>query len=146
MRNFLRIAFLSAALPALLLHAQKKVINPPELGNPSPNFSAGILSGGTLYIAGQIGTDLKSNQIPESFEDEVKACLERIGIILKAGGMSFPDAVSVQVYLTDIDLFARMNAVYITYFKEPRPARTTVGVAKLANAKAHIEITVTAHK
>ena len=39
-----------------------------------------------------------------------------------------------------------MNAVYMTYFKEPRPARTTVGVAKLAGAGAHVEITVTAHK
>ena len=55
------------------------------------------------------------------------------------------NAVSVQVYLTDMSLFPRMNAVYMTYFKEPRPARTTVGVAKLANA-AHMEVTVTAHK
>jgi len=49
----------------------------------------------------------------------------------------------VQVYLTDMELFPRMNAVYTTYFKEPRPARTTVGVAKLVGT-AHIEITVTA--
>lgn len=146
MRNFLRIALVFSALPALVLHAEKKVLNPPELGAPSPNFSAGILSDGTLYAAGQIGTDLKSNQIPDSFEDEVKACLDRVGIILKAGGMSFADAVSVQVYLTDIELFGRMNAVYTTYFKAPRPARTTVGVTKLANPKARIEITVTARK
>jgi len=73
-------------------------------------------------------------------------CLDRIGIILKAAGMSFDDAVTVNVYLTDIDLFARMNSVYTTYFKAPRPARTTVGVNKLAAAGAHIEITVTAHK
>jgi 2-iminobutanoate/2-iminopropanoate deaminase len=60
--------------------------------------------------------------------------------------MSFENAISVQVYLTDMDLFARMNAVYATYFKDPRPARTTVGVTRLAAAKAHIEITVTARK
>jgi enamine deaminase RidA (YjgF/YER057c/UK114 family) len=54
--------------------------------------------------------------------------------------------VSVQVYLTDIDLFSRMNAVYGSVFKEPRPARTTVGVTKLAAPAAHIEITVTARK
>ena len=39
-----------------------------------------------------------------------------------------------------------MNAVYTTYFKAPRPARTTVGVTKLANPTARIEITVTARK
>jgi 2-iminobutanoate/2-iminopropanoate deaminase len=53
--------------------------------------------------------------------------------------------VSVQVYLTDMDQFQKMNAVYTTYFKEQRPARTTVGVSKLAAPEAHIEITVTAH-
>ena len=55
--------------------------------------------------------------------------------------------MSVQVYLTDIDLFQRMNAVYTTFFPDPRPARTTVGVTKLAAAAtARIEITVTARK
>jgi enamine deaminase RidA (YjgF/YER057c/UK114 family) len=39
-----------------------------------------------------------------------------------------------------------MNAVYTTFFKEPRPTRTTVGVTKLAAPAAHIEITVTARK
>jgi 2-iminobutanoate/2-iminopropanoate deaminase len=66
--------------------------------------------------------------------------------VLKAAGMKYDDVVSVQVYLTDMDLFARMNAVYTTIFKSPRPARTTVGVTKLASAAAHIEITVTARK
>ena len=101
---------------------------------------------GTLYVAGQIGQDLKTKQIPADFEAEVKTCLDNVGIILKAGGMKFEDVVAVQVYLTDIDLFQRMNAVYTTYFKEQRPARTTVGVTKLAAPAAHIEITVTAHK
>jgi 2-iminobutanoate/2-iminopropanoate deaminase len=146
MRHILRTALLFAAVPALLLHAQKKVINPPEFGAGSPNFSQGIVVDGTLYAAGQIGSDLKTNQIPADFEAEVKLCLDRIGFILKAAGMSFDDAVSVQVYLTDIELFQRMNAVYTTYFKAPRPARTTVGVTKLAAPAARIEITVTAHK
>jgi len=57
--------------------------------------------------------------------------------------MGYETPVSVQVYLTDMDLFPRMNQVYTTYFKEPRPTRTTVGVAKLVGG-AHIEITVTA--
>lgn len=137
---------LLTALLAAALHAEKKVINPPEFGAPSPNFSQGILADGTLYVAGQIGADLKTNAVPESFEDEVKLCLDRIGIILKAGGMDFKDAISVQVYLTDIGLFARMNAVYTKVFTEPRPARTTVGVTKLAAPTARIEITVTARK
>ncbi len=108
-------------------------------------FSPGILVDGTLYVAGQTGSDLKTGEIPQKFEDEVKLCLDNIGLVLKEAGMTFQDAVAVQVYLTDMDLFQRMNTVYTTYFKEPRPARTTVGIARLVGA-AKIEITVTAHK
>jgi 2-iminobutanoate/2-iminopropanoate deaminase len=129
--------------------AQKKVIAPPEFsqpGSPSLPFSPGILIDGTLYISGQVGRDLKTGTISEDFEAETKKCLENIGIILKAAGMSYDDVVAVQVYLTDISLFPRMNAVYGSLFKDPRPTRTTVGVAKLAAAGARIEITMTARK
>jgi 2-iminobutanoate/2-iminopropanoate deaminase len=88
---------------------------------------------------------LKTGQFPEDFDAEVKQCLDNIGLILKEAGMSFDDAVAVQVYLTDMSLFPRMNAIYTTYFKEPRPARTTVGVANLVGT-ARIEVTVTAHR
>ena len=80
------------------------------------------------------------------FETEVKTLLGNIGIVLKAAGMTYKDVVSVQVYLTDMELFPRMNAVYTTFFPDPRPTRTTVGVTKLAAPTAHIEITVTARK
>jgi 2-iminobutanoate/2-iminopropanoate deaminase len=134
-------ALLMLALPAL---ADKKPIVPPDFA--SPNFSAAMLADGTLYVSGQIGQDPKTKQVPTEFEAEVKTCLDNIGAILKAGGMTYKDVVSVQIYLTDMDLFARMNGVYTKVFAEPRPARTTVGVTKLANAAAHIEITVTARK
>jgi 2-iminobutanoate/2-iminopropanoate deaminase len=135
------------AFPAL---AQHKAIVPAELapaaGAAAPMFSPGILADGTLYVAGELGTDLKTKQIPDTFEEEVRNSLGSIGLILKEAGMSYADVVSVTVYLSDMDLFARMNAVYATYFKDPRPVRATVGVAKLASAKAHIEISVIARK
>jgi reactive intermediate/imine deaminase len=140
----LTILFLTLALGASSLMAAKKEIHPKEFPTGGP-FSPGILVDGTLYVAGQTGADLKTNNIPGEFEAEVKQALDRIGLILKEAGMTFDDAVTVQVYLTDMGLFQRMNAVYMTYFKEPRPARTTVGVARLGGT-AHIEITVTAHK
>ena len=131
---------------SLPLAAEKKVISPPEFGGGSPNFSTAILADGTLYISGQIGQDLKSKQVPANFEAEVQTVLGNIGIVLKAAGMSYEDVVSVQVYLTDMELFARMNTVYQTFFKVPRPSRTTVGVTKLALPDAHIEVTVIARK
>lgn len=122
---------------------------PPEFarpaGSPKAPYSPGILVDGTLYIAGQAGSDPKSGKVPGTFEGEVKQAFENIGAVLKAAGMGFDNVASVTVYLTDMDLFQRMNAVYTTYFHDPLPARTTVGVTKLA-APSHIEITMTAHK
>ncbi len=142
----MRIKALAACLLfSLPLLAEKKVIQPKEFPTGRP-FSPGILADGTLYIAGQTGQDVKTGKYPDNFEAEVKQCLENIGLVLKEAHMGFGDAVTVHVYLTDMELFARMNAVYTTYFKEPRPARTTVGVAKLASPAAHVEITVTARK
>jgi 2-iminobutanoate/2-iminopropanoate deaminase len=124
----------------------KKTVVAPAGARPSPNYSAGLRVGDTLYVAGQTGTDPKTQKTSENFEEEVKQCLANIGEILHAGKMDYSDVVAVQVYLTDMDLFQRMNAVYTGIFKEPRPTRTTVGVTKLAAAGAHIEITVTARK
>jgi 2-iminobutanoate/2-iminopropanoate deaminase len=131
---------------ALPLAAEKKTIVPPEFAGSTANFSPGILVDGTLYVSGQIGQDLKTKQVPADFESEVKTLLGNIGIVLKAAGLTYKDVVSAQVYLTDMDLFPRMNAVYVTFFPDPRPSRTTVGVTKLAVPAAHIEITVTARK
>jgi 2-iminobutanoate/2-iminopropanoate deaminase len=125
--------------------ADKKIVTPKDFPAGRP-FSAGILAGDTLYVSGQTGADFKTGKVPENFDEEVRQCLNNVGSILQAGGMDFSDVVSVQVYLTDIDLFQKMNAVYLQTFKEPRPTRTTVGVAKLAGAGAHVEITVTAKK
>lgn len=121
----------------------KRVIA-PKGSSPAGPYSPGILVDGTLYAAGQIGRDAKG-QVPADFEAEVQQCLENVGAILGEAEMSPQDVVSVQVYLTDMDLFQRMNAVYMKFFPEPRPARTTVGVAKLVGT-ARIEITVTARR
>ena len=142
MRKFLPLLLLAAAATASA--ADKKVIQPKEFATGRP-FSPGILVDGTLYVAGQTGSDIKTGTRPDEFEAEVKTCLDNIGLVLKEAKMDFSDAVSVTVYLTDMELFPRMNAVYTTYFKEPRPARATVGVAKLVGT-ARIEISVTAHK
>ena len=123
--------------------AEKKLIWPQGARTAGP-YTPGILAGDTLYVSGQIGRDASGN-IPSEFEAEVKQVIANAEAILKEAGMSLADVVSVQVYLTDMELFQRMNAVYVTYFKEPRPTRTTVGVPALAGPY-RIEITVTLRK
>ena len=140
----LTIALLCLLLALPIVAADKKIVTPPGF-NPNSPFSAGVIVGGTLYVAGQTGPDPKTNKPPENFQDEVKNSLERIGGILKAGGYDFPDVVNVTVYLTDISLFPQMNQVYTTYFKTERPARATVQVAGLVGG-ARIEISAIAAK
>ena len=131
------------ALASGLVAAEKKVVQPKDTPAGRP-FSQGIQFGDTLYVSGMTGSG-KDGKIPEKFEDEVKQTLDNIAAVLKAGGYDFSNAVAVQVYLTDMELFPRMNAVYMGVFPEPRPTWTTVGVAKLVGT-AKIEITVTARK
>ena len=125
------------------LGSEKRVVRPPG-AEPSASWSHGILVGDTLYISGMGGEDA-AGKIPGNFEEEVKQALDNIGSVLKTAGMSPNDVVSVQVYLTDAATFERMNAVYKAYFKDPRPTRTTVVVAKLVG-QGHIEITATARR
>jgi 2-iminobutanoate/2-iminopropanoate deaminase len=133
--------FFATVLLLPTLSAEKKPIVPAGAATAGP-YTPGIVSNGVLYVAGQIGRDA-SGQIPDDFEAEVQATLDNVDRILKAAGVTPADAIAVQVYLTDMELFERMNKVYMNYFPEPRPARTTVGVAKLVG-KSRIEITVTA--
>jgi reactive intermediate/imine deaminase len=135
---------LALVLASNLIAADKKAVVPAGIAVGGP-YTPGIIAGDTLYVAGQVGRIPGTNNYPESFEDEVKYTLDNAGAIMKEAGYGFEDAVAVQVYLTDMELFQRMNAVYMKYFPEPRPARTTVGIAKLVGP-ARIEITVTAYK
>lgn len=130
-----------AVLGSGLLAFEKKAVTAQGIP-PSANFSHGIRSGDTLYVSGQVGRGADGKR-PDSFEDEVKATFDNINAILKAGGMTMADVVAANVYLTDMSLFERMNKVYVANMPEPRPTRTTVGVASLVG-NYRIEITVTA--
>jgi len=127
----------------LTIGGEKQIVS-PKGAEPGGSWSYGILVDGTLYVSGMGGEDA-SGKVPAEFEAEVQQALENLDAVLKAAGMSSTDVVSVQVYLTDGATFERMNAVYRKYFKEPRPTRTTVVVAKLVGP-GHIEITATAKK
>lgn len=140
-RSFHLIALLVLASAAA---AERRAIQPEGYNRGLP-FTPGILVGDTLYVAGFSGEDPQTGAVPRDFEKEAKQALEKIGVILKAADMQYSDVVSVQVYLTDMKLFDRMNAVYRSYFSEPRPTRTIVGIAKLIG-RSRIEITVTARK
>ncbi|TAM81655.1 MAG: RidA family protein [Acidobacteria bacterium] len=122
---------------------QVRAINPPGTPEGLP-FSNGILVGNTLYVAGTQGTDANGKLGPD-IESQTRAALQLIQKIVEGGGMTMGNVVAVNVYLSDVNEFGKMNSVYKTFFPDPKPTRTTVQVAKLVNG-ARIEISAIAVK
>jgi len=96
-------------------------------------FSTAVTDGNLLFVAGQVASDDPAWSAPAGdIVQETHAVMRRIARILAAGGLGFDDVLRVGVFMTDLADFARMNAVYQSYFKGPHlPARTCVGVAQL---------------
>ena len=136
------VLFLAVAVaPAA---GQRKYHNLPGSA-PTRPYSDAVQVGDTLYLAGKLGSDPKTNEYPKEFAEEVRQCLKNQGEVLKAAGFDFGDVVKVTVFMTDLSQFDAMNKVYLEYFKTDRPARSTVGVAALVR-NAHIEIEMVAVK
>jgi 2-iminobutanoate/2-iminopropanoate deaminase len=116
----------------------------PEAIGP---YSQAIRAGNTLYLAGQIATDPKTKQFVATadIETQTKLVLDNLLAVLKADGMDMSHVVSTTVFLKDMNNFAKMNAVYATYFKSAPPARATVEVARLPR-DAQVEISAIAVK
>ena len=121
-----------------------QVITTDKAGPPVGPYSQGIKAGGFVFVAGEKGLDPATGKIVAGgIEAETRRTLENVKAILEAAGSSLDLAVQTFVYMTDLNDFPKMNAVYAEYFTKTRPGRTTVEVAKLP-AGAHVEITVTA--
>jgi len=105
---------------------------------PMGPYSPGIIAEGRfLFVSGQ-GPIVDGKVVGETIEEQTDLTLRNVGTILERAGASFADVVRCGVFLTDLDEFSRMNAVYETFFPEPRPARTTVGTA-LIDIKVEID-------
>ena len=124
----------------------RRVIAPervPHLGLP---YSPGILSGNTLYLAGQLGRDPKTNQIvPGGIEAETRQALTNIREVLRAAGMDYGDVANTTAFIVDFKDFDGFNKVYREFFPKDPPSRATVAVAAL-NQGGRVELQMIAVK
>jgi 2-iminobutanoate/2-iminopropanoate deaminase len=112
----------------------KTEIRTDKAPKPGGSYSQGIRAGNLLFTAGQVGINPATGELAgESIEAQTAQVLENLKGVLEAEGATLADVVKVTAFLTDMSLFAGYDAVYRTYFPEPRPARSSVG-AKLAGA------------
>lgn len=89
-------------------------------------YSQGILANGMLFVSGQGPLDGEGNIISGDIEAETALTMDNIKAIVEAGGFTMDDVVKINVFLADLGEFERFNAVYVTYFNTPFPARTCV--------------------
>lgn len=100
---------------------------------PVGPYSQAIRAGDVVYASGQIPLDPATGEKVEGeIEDEARQVLANLKAVLEAAGSGMDRVVKATVYLTDLSLFPRVNAVYAEAFDaDPAPARVTVGVAAL---------------
>jgi enamine deaminase RidA (YjgF/YER057c/UK114 family) len=107
--------------------------------SPGPRFSAAVVHGDTVYVAGQTASDPSAD-----VRGQTEQVLKKIDDLLAAAGTDKSRLLSATVYLSDIRYFDDMNAVWEAWIdKENKPTRATVE-ARLAAPKLLVEIVVTA--
>lgn len=94
-------------------------------------YSQGVRVGDTVYLSGQIGLDPETMQMAEDIDSQINRVFLNLGAVAKAAGAGLDATVKLNVYLTDLSNFARVNEIMAQHFEQPYPARAAVGVKEL---------------
>ena len=109
----------------------KQIIATPNAPAAIGTYSQAVKAGDTVYMSGQIGLDPATMQMVEGFEAQTVRVFENLKAVAVAAGASLDAAVKVNIYLTDLAHFAKVNETMAKYFDQPYPARAAVGVKEL---------------
>lgn len=108
-------------------------------------YSQAIRAGGAVYLSGQIGLDPETMQMAEGIDTQIHRVFLNLQAVAAAAGATLDDMVKLTIYLTDLTHFPRVNEIMADYFKQPYPARATIGVAALPrNALVEIDAVLVA--
>ena len=103
-------------------------------------YSQAVRAGDTVYLSGQIPFDPATMQLVSGdIEAEIHQVFKNLKAVAEAAGSSLAHAVKVNVFLTDLAHFAKVNEIMATYCTQPFPARAAIGVAQLPRG-ARVEI------
>jgi 2-iminobutanoate/2-iminopropanoate deaminase len=111
--------------------------NAPQAIGP---YSQAIAVDGLVYTSGQIAITPDGVMLQGSVEEQTHQVLKNLSAVLGEAGSSLQDVIKTTIFLSDMSDFDRVNEVYTIYFKEHKPARSTVAVKSLPkNALVEIE-------
>jgi reactive intermediate/imine deaminase len=103
-------------------------------------YSQAVRAGNTVYLSGQIPLDPKTMElVTGDIEKEIRQVFENLKAVAEAAGGSLARAVKVNVFLTDLANFAKVNEIMAQYCTQPYPARAAIGVAQLPRG-ARVEV------
>ncbi|MFK7807522.1 MAG: Rid family detoxifying hydrolase [Saprospiraceae bacterium] len=125
----------------------KKIINTTKAPAPVGPYNQSVSFNGVLYLSGQIALNPATGElVMDTIEAETHQVLKNMGAVLKAAGLRYEDVIKCSVFVSDMNLYGRINAVYAEYFEEDSaPARELVEVANLPKF-VNIEISAIAGK
>ncbi len=110
----------------------KRIIFTENAPAPIGPYNQATLAGNTLYVSGQIPVNPKTNEVVSGIKEATVQVMENLKAVLEAAGATFENVVKTTIFLSDMNQFAEVNAVYAQYFDEKTaPARETVEVANL---------------
>ncbi|CAG9998303.1 unnamed protein product, partial [Clonostachys byssicola] len=115
-----------------LLSTMSKVpIYTDKAPKPRPVYNQAIKANGFVFCSGQLPKDLNGTLVEGTVQDRTHKCIQNLAAVLEAAGSSLDKVVEVNVFLSDIDNFTKMNEVYLQYFGDVKPSRTCVAVKTL---------------
>ena len=106
-------------------------------------------SGNLYYLSGQVGVNPITKKAAKNIKAQTKQTLRNIKSLLAANQLKVDNVIKTTIFLTDINDFRPVNAIYVDFFNEPRPARSCLEVSalpKVANEKLLVEIEAIAYK
>lgn len=109
----------------------RKTVYTPNAPAAIGPYSQAIAVGNVLYTSGQLGIDPKPGELCSGVEAQTRQSLLNLSAILQTNGMRLANIVKTTVFVTDLNDFAAVNAVYQTFFTGDCPARSCVQVAAL---------------
>jgi len=111
--------------------SNKKVIQTLDAPAAIGIYSQAVRVDKTVYLSGQIGLDPNTMQMVEGIEAQIHRVFQNLRAVAGAADSSLNDVVKLNIYLTDMDSFSKVNEIMTSYFHQPYPARAVVGVAAL---------------
>jgi reactive intermediate/imine deaminase len=109
----------------------RQIISTPNAPAAIGTYSQAVKVGDTIYLSGQIGLDPATMTMVDGIDAQIERVFENLKAVAAAAGITLDAAVKVNIYLTDLAHFAKVNETMARYFNQPYPARAAVGVKEL---------------